>query len=343
MNNEEIKVALKDWARIIKPYKKANTKKAILQMLSSYVPFLGLWVLMYFSLSWSYLITLPLAVVNAFFLIRIFIIQHDCGHQSFFKSKRINNIVGWGSSFFSTLPYDYWSRVHSFHHGHTGQLEHRDIGDINFLTVKEYKKLTPWRKFFYRLFRHPIVLFIVVPIYYITVGNRYHGVRIKEWKSSHISLHLNNILLGVLFLALGFWLGWANFLMVHLPIVFFFGVIAFWFFYVQHQHESTYMQWNKNWDYLLAAIKGATFYKLPRFFHWLTGNIGYHHIHHLSHRIPSYNLPKCARENPILQKYVLELSFLDSLKTVFNKLWDENQQRMISFREYYEMERLGLV
>ncbi|MEM1214808.1 MAG: fatty acid desaturase [Bacteroidota bacterium] len=337
----KIKKALKDWPNIIKPYKQANTWKAAVQILNSFGPFVGLWILMYFSLEWSYWITLALAVVNAFFLVRIFIIQHDCGHQSFFGNRKWNNVVGWVCSFFSSIPYSYWARVHSYHHGHTGQLEHRDIGDINFLTVAEYRKLSKAQRLYYRGFRHPIMLFFIVPVIYLVVSNRYPSIGFKGWKRTHYKQIINNLLLLGVFVALGFWLGWAKLLMVHLPIVYFFGVIAFWFFYIQHQHESTYMQWTKNWDFLLAAIKGATFYKLPRVFNWLTGNIGYHHIHHLSSRIPNYNLVRCARENPILQRYVKELRFGESLKTMFNKLWDEQQQRMITFREFYRMERNG--
>ncbi len=338
--DQEIKEALKDWAKIIKPYKKSNTQKAIIQVLNSFLPFIGLWVLMYFSLSWSYWITLGLAIINSFFLVRIFIIQHDCGHQSFFKARKWNNRVGWVCSIFSSIPYRYWAAVHSYHHGHTGQLDHRDVGDINFLTVSEFRALPLHKKLFYRIFRTPVFLFFIVPIIYLCLSNRYPFIGFKGWKSAHRAQYFNNIALAGIFIFLGSWLGWANFFMVHLPIVFCFGVTAFWFFYVQHQHEETYMQWGDKWDYLLAAIRGSTYYNLPKVFHWLTGNIGYHHIHHLSSKIPNYNLPKCAKENPILQKYVHKLSFRESLKTVHNKLWDEEQQRMISFREFYRLEKL---
>ena len=340
---QEITKVLQNWSSIIASYKKPNTTKAVIQILNSFLPFFALWVLMYFSLSWSYLLTLGLAIVNAFFLVRIFIIQHDCGHYSFFKSKKWNNIVGFCCSFFSTIPFQYWARVHSYHHGHTGQLEHRDIGDINFLTVKEFQKLKKWGRFKYRIFRNPIVLFFVVPSIYLTVSNRLPIISFQGWKKVHLAQLYNNIALVLLYLGLAYFLGWKNFLLIQLPIVFFFGTIAFWFFYVQHQHEKTYMQWKDNWDYLLAAMKGASYYKLPKLVNWLTGNIGFHHIHHLSHRIPNYNLQKCAKENPILQEYATTLSFKDSLKTVFNKLWDEEKERMISFKEFYQMEKAGLL
>lgn len=335
---EDINEGLRNWKAIVAKYQKANSTKAIGQMFSSFGPFVALWIAMCFSVKYSIWLTLALALVNAFFLVRIFIIQHDCGHYSFFKKRKINDAIGFVCSFFSTIPYTYWARVHSYHHGHTGQLEHRDIGDIDFLTVEEYRELSKWGRFKYRLFRSPFVLFTIVPMIYLGVMLRIQGISFDGWKKVHIKQHVNNILIALVYIGLGFLVGWKTFLIVQGSTIFFFGVIAFWFFYVQHQHEHTYMQWTKNWDYLTAAIKGATFYKLPRVLHFLTGNIGYHHIHHLSSRIPNYNLRKCAKENPILQRYVTSISFFQSLPMMFNKLWDEEKQRMISFREFYQNE-----
>ncbi|MEM8524938.1 MAG: fatty acid desaturase [Bacteroidota bacterium] len=336
----EIKEALKNWKSIVKKYQKPSTKKAVVQLVNSFLPFLGLWVLMYFSLSWSYWITLGLAAINCFFLVRIFIIQHDCGHQSFFKKTSWNNAVGFICSFFSSIPYNYWSRVHSFHHGHVGQLDFRDIGDINFLTVEEFRELSLWGRFKYRIFRNPIVLFFIVPMIYMGVMLRYPSINFQGWKNVTQKQLINNTAMLAVYIILGFLIGWKAFLMIQIPIIWFFGVVSFWFFYVQHQHEEGYMRWKDNWDYVLAAIKGSSYYKLPRLFQWLTGNIGFHHIHHLNSRIPNYQLAKCAKENPILQKYTTILTFRDSLKMMFHKLWDEQSNRMISFREFYRMERV---
>jgi omega-6 fatty acid desaturase (delta-12 desaturase) len=332
---EEISDGLRNWKSIVAKYQKANSGRAIGQMFSSFGPFVALWILMCFSVKYSILLTLGLGILNAFFLVRIFIIQHDCGHYSFFKKRKANDAIGFICSFFSSIPYTYWSRVHSFHHGHTGQLEHRDIGDIDFLTVEEYRDLPKWGRFKYRLFRNPLVLFTVVPMIYLAVMLRIPTITFEGWNKVHLKQHFNNIMIALVYIGLGFLVGWKTFLIVQGSIIFFFGMIAFWFFYVQHQHEHTYMQWTKNWDYLSAAIRGATFYKLPRFLHFLTGNIGYHHIHHLSSRIPNYNLRRCAKENPVLQKYVTKISFFQSLPMMFNKLWDEEKQRMITFREFY--------
>jgi len=309
-------------------------------MLTSFLPFLGLWVLMYFSLEWSYWITLGLAALNAFFLVRIFIIQHDCGHQSFFKSRKWNNAVGFVCSFFSFIPYKYWAKSHNFHHAHSGQLEYRGIGDISTLTVKEFRELSKFGRFKYRLYRNPFSLFLIGPLYYMFVSQRLPIAGMQMgWKKVQWSQFFSNIYLILVFSLLIITLGWKKFFLVHVPIIVLFGIIAIWFFYVQHQHKETYKQWKENWEYLLAAIKGSSYYKLPKVFQWLSGNIGFHHIHHLSSFIPNYNLEKCNKENPIFEKYVTVLTFRESLKCMFNKLWDEEKERMISFREFYRLEK----
>jgi len=341
MIEKEIKEGLKNWPGIVSRYSQADNTKAAIQIVTSFGPFLAIWVLMYFSLDWSYWITAALAIVNSFFLVRLFIIQHDCGHFSFLNSRRANFVTGYICSFFTSIPFRYWSRVHSHHHGHIGQLEHRDIGDINFLTVKEFRERGFWGRLGYRIFRHPLCLFGLIPIIYMAVSNRWPFFDFKGWRKIRISMIWNNVWMLLIYVLIAFVVGWKAFLAVQIPTIGIFAIIAFWFFYVQHQHEHTYMQWKENWDHLVASIKGSTYYKLPRLFQWLTGNIGFHHIHHLNSKIPNYQLEKCARENPILQKYVPTLTFRESLKCIFNNLWDEDLQRMISFREFYRMERVG--
>lgn len=338
--DKEISQALANWKMIISKYQIPSTRKALWQICNTFVPYIALWVLMYFSFSWSIWITVLLAFVNAFFLVRIFIIQHDCGHQSFLSSKKWNDAIGFVCSLFSSIPYKYWAKVHNHHHGHTGQLEERDIGDINFLTVEEYRNRGWFGRLRYRIFRMPVVLFIISPIVYFTISNRipFMNIRgmLKRIKWSQVR---NNLAILIVYTSLGFILGWTKFLFIQLFTIFLFAVIAFWFFYIQHQHESAYNQWRKNWDFVIAAIRGATYYKLPRMFQWLTGNIGLHHIHHLSARIPNYNLEKCMKENPILNKYATIISFKDSLKCMSHKLWDEQKQKMITFKEFYLEEK----
>ncbi len=335
MQETNLKEALKNWRTIVRKYQKPDTRKAVIQILNTFLPFLALWVLMYFSLSWSYWITFALAIVNAFFLVRIFIIQHDCGHQSFLKSRKGNNIIGFISSFFSTIPYKYWSRTHNAHHAHNAQLEYRGLGDIYFLTTEEYSKLSYWGKLGYRVYRNPFVQFIIAPTLYLTITLRYPFVKLKGWEQYRKAHLINNLGLIILYGSLAILLGWQEFMLIQLPIIFFFGIIAFWFFYVQHQHEENYKKWKDSWDHLQASILGSTYYKLPKVFQWLSGNIGFHHIHHLNPAIPNYNLEACAKENPLLNKFVSTVTFWDSLKCIKYKLYDEQTDRMISFREYY--------
>lgn len=337
MQEHTLKDTLKNWRAKIKPYQTPQTSKAIIQLLNSFLPFIGLCVLMYFSLNWSYLITIALAGIAALFLVRIFIIQHDCGHQSFLKSRKWNNIIGFVSSLFSTVPFTYWSRSHNIHHAHNGQLEYRGIGDIHFLTTDEYSKLSLWRKLSYRIFRSGFVQFVISPIAFLLVILRYPFVRQKGWKKIRWSFFSNNFIVIGAYTLLAIILGWQYLILVQVPVLLFFSVIAFWFFFIQHQHEENYKEWKDNWDHLLASIRGSTYYKLPRLFQWLSGNIGFHHIHHLNPRIPNYHLEACARENPLLNKYVNTLSFWQSLKCINYKLWDEQKKQMISFKEYHRM------
>ncbi len=339
---KEIQEKLNNWKDIIAEYQIPDKKKAILQLVTTFLPYLALWTLMYVTWSFSILLTIALGLVNSFFLVRIFIIQHDCGHQSFLGSKRWNNFIGWICSFFSTIPYKYWAKVHNHHHGHTGQLEERDIGDIDFLTVKEYRNRGFWGRLGYRVFRHPFVLFFFAPFWYLIFSNRMPTFKLKSWNKIRRTQVINNVLLVAFYSGLAYLLGWQRFLFIQFFVVFTFFIIAFWFFYVQHQHEEGYMRWRKNWDFLLAAIRGSTYYKLPKVMQWLTGNIGIHHIHHLSARIPNYNLEKCMKENPLFTKYANVVTFWDSVKLTANKLWDEESKRMISFAEYYRLERMRI-
>lgn len=339
MSYDEIRKKLKDWPKLVRDYQKPNMRKSLWQITTSFGPFLVLWVLMYFSIDYSYWLTLGLAMINAFFLVRIFIIQHDCGHQSYFKSKRLNNIVGFICSFFSLIPFKFWARSHNFHHAHNGMLEFEDIGDVETLTVEEFRQSSPWKKFCYKLLRFPPILFILGPIYYIFIRQRFAGMGNQPWHKERKAMMFSNLYFTILYTVLILIFGWESVLLIQFPILFFFGIIAMWFFYVQHQHEDTYKEWKNKWEYLLASVQGSSYYNLPRLFHWLTGYIGYHHIHHLSPLIPNYNLVKCNNENPILEKYAPKVMFFESLKTMHHRLWDEQQKKMITFREFYRQER----
>ncbi len=334
MLDKEILDSLKNWRELVSSYKIPDNKKAVFQILNTFIPFVGLWTLMYFSLNWSIWITMAIGLVNALFLVRIFIIQHDCGHQSFSSSRKANKFIGKICSCFSSLPFSYWAKIHNFHHGHNGQIEVWDIGDIPTLTVDKYKQKSWLGKVAYRIWRMPIVTFVIAPIYYFSIANRIptYTKKMKNAKRLVTSLIKDNLLIVIVYVALSFLFGW-KFLFIQFFLIFTFGIIAFWFFYVQHQHERSYKQLRENWDYLLSAIKGSSYYKLPRVFQWLTGNIGIHHIHHLNSLIPNYNLPKALKDHPILTKYATTISFRESLSLMKHKLWDEVDERMVSFRE----------
>ncbi len=334
--DDSLQYLIENWQQMVKKYQVPNTKTALLQVLTSFLPFVGLWILMYWSLSVSYWLTFGIGFINSFFLVRIFIIQHDCGHQSFTASRKLNDIIGFICSGLSLIPYKYWAKSHNFHHGHTGRLEEdiRDIGDMPTLTVEEYRNASFAKRLAYRIFRMPLVLLGIGGVYYVLIHNRFAFIKQRGFEIARKSLIWSNLFMIGLYVACGFLLGFSTFLKVQAPIILFFSIKAFYAFYIQHQHEYAHKKWKDEWNYVLSAIKGSTYWDLPPVFQWLTGNIGIHHIHHLSSLIPNYNLQKCKDENPILQEHVTIVSFTGSLNYFFNKLWDEQQERMITFREY---------
>ena len=289
---------------------------------------------MYFIWDFSVTLFFGLAFLNSFFMVRIFIIQHDCGHQSFVKSRKARNIIGYICSIFSFIPYFYWAKGHHFHHNHNGMLEVRDIGDLDTLTVDEYRKLSNTKRFFYRIYRSVPVLFIIVPIYYVFIHNRLPTIKLPEFKKEKLGLIVSNIAIFSTIVILCYILDWKKVLLVHFLTLAFFGITAIWFFYIQHQHEHGYKHWRNKWEFMIAAIKGSSYYKLPPWMNWLTGNIAIHHIHHLNPAIPNYNLQKSVEAIPWFSKYTTEITFMESLKLASHKLWDEKTERMITFKEF---------
>jgi len=328
--------------RSLSKYTKPKTGVAIRQMFNSFLPFVGLWILMYLSLDYSVFITFGLGMINAFFLVRIFIIQHDCGHRSFLKNNTARNIIGFCCSMVSMIPYKYWAKSHHVHHSNNGMLELRDIGDINTLTVKEYQALSSWGRFKYKVYRSPLVMFVIGPLYYILVHNRLPLIDMVQFKKVKKTLIWNNLALIGIFAVLVLTLNWWKFVVTHAAVMVPFAIIAIWFFYVQHQHEEAYKEWKDKWDYVTSALRGSSYYKVPRVFNWLTGNIGIHHVHHLNPAIPNYNLKQCITENPWLNKYTTVMGFWESLKLASHKLWDEKSKRMITFKEFRMMEQMGM-
>lgn len=328
----------------LKPLIAKDMQKAILQVFTSFGPFVILWIVAFQIWDVTKFGSIIMMMLNAFFLVRIFIfiIQHDCGHHSFFDPKRfgtLQSFVGWVSSVFSTLPYTYWATVHHHHHTHTGQLEERDIGDLDFMTVEEYRNANPIKQFGYRVFRHPIILFGFASIVYFLFNNRwplFFSFEKMTWQVRWSQVLNNLLIIGVYTLGVLFF-GW-KFLLIQGITLFFFAIIAIWFFYVQHAHEKTYQRWRERgeWEFIPAALQGASRYDVGPVFHWLTGNIGYHHLHHLNPAIPSYNLIAADKATFSLVAHIVQnLSFRESLACMNNHLWDEDQQKYISFREFH--------
>jgi omega-6 fatty acid desaturase (delta-12 desaturase) len=330
--------ATKDtWRRLVAKYQRPNAWKSIWQVVNSFVPFFLVWYLMYLSLSLSYIVTLLLGVIAGGFLVRIFIIQHDCGHGSFFKGRTANDLIGSVCGVLTLTPYYYWRKSHSIHHANAGNLEHRGVGDIFTMTVREYMEQSKWGQFKYRLYRNPFVLFTVIPTVLFIVLYRFPHPDSKRWKRERTSVYMTNIALAAIVTIMGMTIGWKEFFMVQLPISIFAATVGTWFFYVQHQFEDTYYAGGEDWDYTLAALQGSSYYQLPRVLQWFTGNIGFHHIHHLSPRIPNYLLQRCHEENPLFQN-VATLTPVTSVKSIFLTLWDEERKKLISFSQLNQLQ-----
>ncbi len=338
-NKEQVLEDLKNWNTILKKYQRPSTKDAMIQVANSFTFYLALLVLQFYLYDKSFWLSAAVAILNGFILGRIFIIQHDCGHRSFTKHQTLNDIIGTICSICTVIPYQYWARSHSFHHAHNGQLEYSDIGDIECLTTEQYAQLSLKQKIWYRIYRNPLYLFTIGGFIYVVVYNRFAFLKTDYFKNVRKSVLFSNIGFVALYAAFAYFIGVDRFLVVQFVNLLFFGTYALWFFYIQHQYEHIYKSGKDNWNYVLSAIKGSTYYKLPTVGHWLTGNIGYHHIHHLCPTIPNYNLPKVHRENPIFEKHVNTINFWQSLKTVNANLYDNVTGKMVSFGQYKKMKK----
>ena len=322
---------MNDWKSLTDKYKLPVAWKSIWQIINSFVPFVLSWYLMYRFIDVSYWLTLLLAFPTAGLMVRIFIIQHDCGHGSFFKSKKANDRTGLFCSLFTWAPYYYWRKGHGIHHAAAGDLSNRGIGDIYTMTVNEYISQSRWAKLKYRLYRNPFFLFLFIPSIVFAIWYRFPTSRNKALKKVVSSVYSTDIAIIILCGTIILLVGLKTFLIVHLPVLFISTSVGQWLFYIQHQFEETYWEDKYNWDYVSAALRGSSFYKLPAVLQWFTGNIGFHHIHHLNPGIPNYQLEKCHKENPVFQNTV-QLT-LKNLKCMFLSLWDEKQKRLISFHE----------
>ncbi len=318
------------WNRTLAPYKKSDTKTAVVQLLNTGVPLALLWYLMLRSLETSYALTLLLAVPAAGLLIRLFIIQHDCGHGSFLASQRLNNAVGFLLGVVTLTPYRYWRRSHAIHHATSGNLDRREFGEVETWTVREYLAKPLWRRLTYRVYRNPFVLLVLGPFYQFVLKHRLPFDAPRTWKREWLDVVWTNLAIAAVVVAAWQTIGLKSFLLVQAPITLIGGTIGIWLFYVQHQFEDTYWERQQDWDYKLACLQGSSYYDLPAWLHWFTGNIGYHHVHHLASQIPNYRLRQCFAEVPELH-HVTRLKLWESFRCLGMKLWDEDTRELVGF------------
>jgi omega-6 fatty acid desaturase (delta-12 desaturase) len=319
--------------KIIARYRQPDNVRGAVEIAITFVPLATLWILAWTTLHFGYWwLALALAIPAAGFLVRLFMIQHDCGHGSFFRHRIANDWVGRVIGVLTLTPYDFWRRTHAIHHAGSGHLERRGIGDVDTLTVNEYLALSPWGRLRYRAYRNPLIMFGIGPAYLFILQYRLPvGMLFNGWQP-WLSTMVTNVAIGTVTAVLIWFIGVWPFLLVHLPIVLLAGSAGVWLFYVQHQFEMTFWSHEGGWSFEEAALYGSSHYDLPRILRWFTANIGIHHVHHLCSRIPYYRLPRVLRDNPELRG-VSRLTLLQSFQCVRLVLWDESQRRLISFRE----------
>ena len=322
----------REWLEVLASYREPNPSRSALEILVTIIPLAALWALAWAALSISYFLTLAISVPAAIFLVRMFLIQHDCGHGTFFKRKATNDWVGRVIGVVTLTPYDVWRRSHAIHHASSGNLTKRGVGDIDTLTVSEYKALSTLHKLRYRIYRSPLVLFVIGPAYLFLLQNRLPVGFMREGVTSWISAMATNAAIFLFAIGMISLVGVEAFFLVHLPIVMLASSIGVWLFYIQHQFENTSWDADPTWNVHEAALQGSSHYELPQPLRWLTANIGVHHVHHLYSRIPYYRLGQVLRDHPDLQN-VKKITLLESLGCLRLKLWDETQRKLVSFKE----------
>lgn len=328
MNKKTKSVA--EWKKLVEDFQKPNRNAAIWQLVNTFGPLTGIWIALYFVYPISWLFAIPLAILGGLFLVRAFIIFHDCGHGSFFRSKKANDVLGFITGMLTFTPYHHWKWEHAMHHATTGDLDRRGIGDVWTLTVKEYLASSRTTRINYRLVRNPFILFIFAPLFLFFVLERFPSKKSKpREKRSVMMMNLALVTWGVCMSAIFGFIPWLIIQLVMMSVA---GCSGVWLFYVQHQFEDAYWEETKNWDFTTAAMEGSSYYKLPKVLQWFSGNIGFHHIHHLNPRIPNYNLERCHHSDPFFRN-APELNIFTSLRSIKYRLWDEDNGKMISFRD----------
>jgi len=329
LTDAEPQVKPVNWQALLAKYQQPSLWRSIFQIVNSVVPYVALWFLMDRSLAISGWLIPPLAVLAGGFLVRVFIIHHDCGHGSFFKSRTANDVCGFITGVMTFTPYQLWRWEHAVHHAGSGDLDRRDLGAVWTLTVQEYLEAPLWKRIAYRVVRNPAVLFVIAPPILFLGIHRFAPARAS--KRDRYSVYWTNLGILAVAAALSFVMGIKAYLVIQLSVMLVASMAGVWLFYVQHQFEGVKWERHGEWDYAAAALEGSSFYKLPRILQWFSGNIGFHHIHHLSPRIPNYNLEKCYNEGPVFPR-VTTVTLLSSLKSLTLRLWDESNHRMVGYR-----------
>jgi omega-6 fatty acid desaturase (delta-12 desaturase) len=323
------------WTRILNDYRKPNHARSIAELAITIVPLATLWTAAWFTFSLGHIWAPPLiAIPAAGFLVRLFMIQHDCGHGSFFAHRQTNDWIGRIIGVITLTPYEFWRRAHAMHHATAGNLDRRGIGDVDTLTVHEYLARSHWGRLKYRFYRHPLIMFGVGPAYLFLLQHRVPAGLTRNGLQPWASTMLTNLAVALLVASLIWLIGIKAFLIVHLPIMMLAATVGVWLFYVQHQFEFTMWDHDGKWCLHEAALYGSSHYDLPAILRWFTANIGVHHVHHLCSRIPYYRLPRVLREHPELRD-VGRVTLLESFRCVRLVLWDEAQRRLVSFREVH--------
>lgn len=335
---EERRAAMAEWKAIVARYEKPSFWRASWQLLNTLGSYAALWYLMYLALAISWWLTLPLAVLAGALLVRVFIIFHDCGHGSFFRSRAANAFWGFICGMLTFTPYYHWKWEHALHHGTSGDLDRRGVGDIWTLTVQEYLESSRWKRFAYRIARNPIVLFVIAPFVLFVIWQRFPSRKASR-RERHSVWAMDAAILGVAVI-MSMIYGIVPYVILQLTAMLVAGSTGVWLFYVQHQFEDVYWERGEDWDYTAAALRGSSFYKLPRILQWFSGNIGYHHIHHLSPRVPNYHLEACHRSHPMFRE-VKPVTLLSSLRSITLRLWDESARKLVGFRHLKTLENQG--
>ena len=332
VKNETSTLTPVKWGHKLAAYREPDDRRAVFEIAITLIPFIASWfvivALMKIHIALGFLAMIPAAG----FLLRLFILQHDCGHDALFSSTRANNWVGRFLGLLTLTPYDYWRQAHAVHHATSGNLDRRGMGEIGTLTVEEYNALSKGGQFKYRFSRHPAVLFLIGPAWLFLLQQRFLIGGVNKGKRPWISVFGTNLGIAILSAGVIYYTGWKMFLMIEVPMIIMAGAVGIWLFYVQHQFEEAHWSRKPDWKHEDAALHGSSYYDLPWPLPWFSGNIGIHHVHHISSRIPFHRLPQILKDHPEL-KTIGRLTVWESLKCARLKLWDESAGRLVSFRQ----------